>query len=600
MKNFKLQNTREYKGYRNKEDVTNLDGLFTVSGSQNVLSTDQGWLGTRKGYTLFGAADGSVLEPGLNEVVWKTARGDEIILRHRNDASTTGTIEFYHSDIEEFTELANGLGTTKFQADSYWDTTEEQDALLFVVGNANIYYWSGGVTTFASATANTITKEGTTTWLQEGFITEGTTQVTIGGTVYTYTGGEGTTILTGVTPDPTSAGHAAGATVFQTVRTTSNKPAAGLSNDLIAIHRNQAYIGDLTRRDVNLSVVGDYTSYTAATVPRVVGEAAVITLNEPPTAMIAQEDNIYLSTFNQWYNVVWTLSDNLSGEALTVQLLKSSPRGGAISQNAVCKAKNDIIYISNEPTINSLGRVENIDTPQSKDLSDPIKLELEGYTTTNAFAEFWRNNLYFAFPSESKVLVFNIEKGFWEAPLVLPVQSLSVFEGDLLANSNAVHETYKLFDGTNDNGFAMEAKAVFNYLNYPKEGGQSHKKGLTEWFSTGYLSTNTVLVLKLNYDYKGFTRIQDFSIAGDDLSILFAPIISGNLGKVPLGHQPMGSTSDVVDTLQKFRVIKTTAKDDFYEIQRIFSSNDIDQQWFLLADGSNAMASKNDNYEIKQ
>jgi len=596
-KDFKLTEAKNFKGYQNKHDITSLGDNYLVKESQNVVSTVEGRLGTRKGFTIFGASD-TTTEPITGEMSWKTARGDEIVVRHRNDGSTAGTGEFYITSIGEWTEFYNGLGTTQFQATTdYWDTTEAQDALLFVVGDANIYYWSGGVTTFASATANTITKEGTTSWLEEGFITGGTTQVTINGTVYTYTGGEDTTILTGVSPDPTAGGHTIGDTVFQTVRTTSNKPASGLSNDLIAVHRNQLYIGDLTRQDINISKVGDYTNYTTATVPRVVGESAVITPNEPPTAFIAQEDNIYISTFNQWYNVVWTLSDDLSGEAVSIRLLKSSPRGGAINQNSVFKIKNDILYISNEPTINSLGRVENVDTPQSKDLSDPIKLELESYTTTNCSGKFWLNNAYFNFPSEGKTLVFNIEKGYWEAPQILPVRVMSVFEGDLIGHSNSVVESYKMFDGTNDNGNAMEAKAVFSYLDY---GTQIHQKGFTEWATVGLISSNTLLKQTINYDYKGYTRVQEFEIKGDDTKIIFALTQGGNLGKKPLGHNPLGSTGDEVDTLQKFRVIKVTNKTDFYEVQNEYLSNDIDQQWQLLVQGSNVSMSKSDNFGLKQ
>jgi hypothetical protein len=601
-KDFKLSRIRDYGGYVNKRDVTDLDGVFAVEGSQNVISRDEGYVGTRAGYTVYGAEDASTLEPITAEYSWKTARGDEIMLRGRNDASNNGTLEFIINAIFDsgqglWTELINGLGTGTFRFTTYWDTTEGQDALLFVCGDANIYYWSGGVTTFASATSNTITKQGTTSWAEEGFLANGTRQVTIEGTTYTYTGGESTTTLTGVTPDPTSAGHTVGATVLQTVRTTSNKPASGLENTLIATVRNQVYVADEKRRDVYVSAVDDYTTYTFSS-PRLVGEGALMTLNESPTAMIEQEDTIYISTLNQWYFVAFTLSDDLQNEDLTIQLLKSSPLGGAVNQESVFKIKNDIMFVSNEPTINSLGRIENVDTPQSKDLSDPIKLELNSYTLTNCSGKFFRNNAYFAFPSEGKMLIYNIEKGFWEAPQILPVRVMSVFEGDLYGHSNSVHETYKLFDGTNDNGNAMEARLVFNYLDY---GTQSAMKSFTELFTHGYISTNTDLNIKVLYDFKGFNGKQEFEInggAGD--ATIFAPQQDGNLGKAPLGHEPLGTTGDDVDVLQKFRVVKVTPKLNFYEMQVEYSSNDIDQQWFLLDQGTNATISVDDNYAIKQ
>ena len=596
-KDFKLTNLAEFQGFINKQDITNASNNFLVENSKNVLSTDEGRLATRKGYTLVGAAD-TTLEPILGSVSWKTARGEELMVRYRNDAANSGTLEVYTTATDVWTELANSLGTTTFDATTeYWDTTENQDAMIFVVGDANLYYWSGGVTTFASATAATVTLQGTETWAERGFILSGTTQIQIEGTTYTYTGGESTTTLTGVTPDPSVAGHTVGAPVLQTVRTTANTPAAGLTNDLVATHRNQVYVGMSTRRPINISAVGDYTDFSAATVPRIVGEAAIITLNETPTAMIEQEDAIYFSTFNQWYRTQFTLSADLTGEALTIQLLKSSPRGGAINQNAVFKAKNDIIYISNEPTINSLGRVENIDTPQSKDLSDPIKKELESFTTTNASGVFWENNVYCNFPSEGKTLVFNIEKGFWEAPQVLPVRLTDVFEANLIGHSNGIHESYQLFNGTNDNSNAIEAIAAFSYLNF---GNRSHQKNHVEWFTEGYISTNTTLTLGLNYDYKGATQVTTKDILGTDTDITFIPVADASLGKSQLGLDPLGGQLTTPDVLNKFRVIKEAIKEDYYEIQVVYSSNDVDQQWEILAQGPSAMLSKSDNNAIKQ
>ncbi|GAG12561.1 unnamed protein product, partial [marine sediment metagenome] len=99
MKDFKLANSKDFKGYINKADITNIDGVFLTEGSQNVVSTDEGRIGTRKGFTLFGAAGDATQEPIVAEFTWKTARGEDIMIRARNDASTTGTLEFYTGDI---------------------------------------------------------------------------------------------------------------------------------------------------------------------------------------------------------------------------------------------------------------------------------------------------------------------------------------------------------------------------------------------------------------------------------------------------------------------------------------------------------------------
>jgi hypothetical protein len=54
---------------------------------------------------------------------------------------------------------------------------------------------------------------------------------------------------------------------------------------------------------------------------------------------------------------------------------------------------------------------------------------------------------------------------------------MSVYGGDLYIHSNGNNETYKMFDGYNDNGNAMHARAVFSYVNF---GIPHQQKGFTE------------------------------------------------------------------------------------------------------------------------
>lgn len=596
MQEFSLTNLANFRGYINKADITNIGSDYLVKGSQNILYTDEGRVGTRSGYTLLGSVN-TDLEPNYSAYKWKTARGVEVIIRGRNDATNAGTLEIYTSVIGDFIELVDSLGIGSFNFTTYWDTTEAQDALIFVCGDSNLYYWSGGITTYASSTINTITKQGTSSWAEEGFLTAGTRKVIIDGTEYTYTGGETTTTLTGVTPDPTGAGLTAGYNVIQAVRTDTNKPASNLENNLIATYQNQIYVGSLTRRDIYISAVGDYTTYTF-TVPRLVGEGALLTLNEAPTGMVAYKETMYISTPNQWYFVKFTLSDDLQNEDLRIELFDNLSGGGAKNQASIVSTKQDVMYISSEGIIDSLSRINDFDVEMaSEPLSEPIKLEIESYNLNNCSAIYHRNKVYFSFPVENKVLIYNIYKRFWETPQILPAGSMLVYDNDLYINSNSVNQTYKLFDGTSDDGKAMEAKAVFPYMNYGKV---ARKKGFTEWFTEGYITSNTSINLKINLDYKGFNGIKNFNILGDDEIITFDLQTSGNLGKSPLGHEPIGSSVIETDDLKKFRVIFGGYKIDFYEVQVEYSSNDIDQQWYILHQGSDAKLSTNTNFEIKQ
>jgi len=219
-----FQIVNKFGGYIERDDITNIAPNFLVRGSSNVLSTDGRRVGNRKGYTLYGAA--STTAAGIDSSFdWESHRG--FVHHFRSYDAGTPTLQFLYNDT--YYTLTTTLTSSAINYTTFWSTTESQDLLLFVDGGTSIFEWSGGITTFASATTTTITKQGSTTWAEDGFFLSGTRKVKFGAVEYTYTGGEGTTTLTGVTPDPTAGGHAAGAVGFQVVRSYANKPVAAVT-----------------------------------------------------------------------------------------------------------------------------------------------------------------------------------------------------------------------------------------------------------------------------------------------------------------------------------------------------------------------------------
>lgn len=596
--------TSAFKGYRNKTDDTKIedDGIL-VAGSQNVISTDGDTIAIRGGYTLLGGAQ-SLATPIISSYEWIADRGVELALR-----STDDEIQFYDANtlVADWVTLLDGMNAVDFNFAEYWDSGEAQDALLFVNGDSSIFYWSGGKTTFASAAATTITKQGTATWAEEGFLSAGTRQVIIEGTTYTYTGGESTTTLTGVTPDPTVAGHTVGATAVQAIRTTANSAITALpntfQNDLIINFENAILVGSTVSREVYLSKVNDYEDFSFAA-PRLPGEGDIITLVKAPTAFTVQDERLFISAgTDYWTQTIYTISDDLVNEIITSKYLKTSPGQAALSQGAVGNIKNLTVFISNEPTLDSLGNVENYVTSQSRPISDPIKVDFDTYDFTGAHIKYFKNNLYIALPQETRLLIFNIEKGFWEAPQVLPAGRLAIIGGELYLHSNSIDETYQLFQGTSDTQgstgekLAINAIARFNYLNY---GTRADKKHHTEWFSEGYISTNTTLNMDLRYDYVGASSEVSHTISGDlAQNTIFYNVSDPSLGKTPLGKAKLAGDPGGL-LLNKFRIIHEMAPLDYYEIQVAYSSDDIDQDWEILAYGPDATVANNDNHEIKQ
>lgn len=592
------QIVKNFYGYRNKRDQTNLPQAdknknligYLIAGSKNVISTDGELVGTRPGYELFGASNTALNNiESSHEIV--TNLGKEIAVRSYDDE-----LEYLFEDT--WYRLADGWSAVDFNFDRYYDTTEKLDLLIFVVGDSNIYAWNGAVTTTDSYTANTIKKAGTITWSEEGFFNASNRTVIIGGNEYAYTGGDDSTTLTGVTPDPT--GEADGAVVHQKIITNTDKPASGLTNDLIATLDNSVYVASLTANALYKSEGDDYTDWGADTD---VNGARLFTLDASPTALIPQEKTIYISAGKSfWYQITFEISSDQTKEQVKIERLKSGTQQAAQSQAMTENVKNYVFFITNEPTLDQLGRIENITTPQNIPLSDLIKTDFDEYDFTGSHIKFHKNNVYITVPQQSLLLIYNLAKAFWESPQVLPAGRLAIISDKLYLHSNSVPETYRLFYDAkeedkihNDNGFAMEAKARFSYRNY---GHRAGKKTYTDFYNEFYISSNTELTRTDFFEYQGVDGTQTEIYKGTDDNALF-DTGGGGIGKENHGKSKLAGNASTTN-LKKYRQVDTSIETDFYEMFTQFSSNGIDQQWAILAFGPDVEPSVNENFDISK
>jgi hypothetical protein len=592
-------------GYRNREDITNLPKGVLIVGSQNVLTNVSDRIAVRQGFTLDGQS--STNTGGFpSSYDWNRHTGDERNLRAGQlTTSSNGVLQvryvatvgdYYNGttftqDQVYWITIKSSMTSVSLNFAEFWDfTTEKKGFLLWVDGTSNIYEWSGAITTMASAGAATITKNGTTTWAQIGAYTAGTRKVTINGTDYTYTGGEGTTTLTGVTPTP--AAEPANSVIFQTVRVTANSAMTAIpstfANSLISNLRNQIYIGSLVDNTVYISKLNNYIDYSFAT-PRVVGEGAYVTLDAPPVGFVPQEEKMYVTAGKDyWYETKFTLSSDLAKESFEIIRLKTGSRQAAQSQAMIRKMKNQVIFVSNEPTLDELGRVEQIlGTPQSMNISDSIKLDFDDYDFTGASVFYFKYFIYVAIPVHNIVRMYNIVKGYWEAPQILPVGRFAVIGGELYGHGFGISETYKMFNGYNDNGKSMEAIALFSFMNY---GTRTALKSFNKFYSEGYIDSNTTLTLSVQYDVDGCATNTSYDIIGSNgqLVCLGGASDDSSLGKISLGKRSLGGSSTFSSSSSlppKFRWIQTFPQTDFFEYQPSFSSIGIDQRWELLGFG---------------
>ena len=614
-------------GYRNREDVTTLNPNILVKGSKNVLISTYKRIGSRKGYTLDGQRSTPNSGYGIyGSYDWNTHLGTERNLRAGdNTTGTNGKIQFRYVAAAGDKYLTNTFtegqvywidiyasAAATFNACRFWDFNNElKDLLLWVDGSSNVFMWSGGVTTVASATGTTITKSGGGTWASSGFLYGATytRSVTINGTAYAYTGGADTDTLTGVTPDPSS--EPVDSVVIQTPVVTANSAITGIpatfKNTLIENLKNQIYLTASDNNSVYVSKVNNFKDFSFAS-PRAVGEGAILTLDSVPTCLQQQSDSMWISAGKDyWYSTSFTLSSGNNLEALSITPIKTTENQACRSDALSTKVKNLIAFVSFETQVNTLGVAANyFDDPQVSDISYPIVHDVQSYDFTGGQLLYFQKYLFVTVPAEGVVLVYNmtsdmtdVQTGahFWESPQIMPFGRLSIIGGDLYGHGYAETNTFKMFTGLSDDEKPYKCLALFAY---DSAGDRSSTKSNDEFFIEGYKYQDTVLTGYLRREFNG--PVSSWKWGTLPSPFITPPIDDASIGKVSIGKVSIGGTAyetDPTGTPPKFRLIQTYPKVPYFEEQVGFGSEGVGQWWEIASFSRNAQETLENQSSIK-
>ena len=176
-KNFVL--AEEMLGYVTAPEKSNIDFRLLVDGSQNVLIDFQKKVSSRAGYTRLGAANTSLTEV-RNAWTWHTSTGTTLPQRFYDDELEVYLATIDSVEVNAWTRIRDTWSTTeKLRHTFIYDATEDLDFQIMVNGDDNLYRWNGAVTTIASTTSDTITKNGTDTWAVARFYVNGNKIVVI-------------------------------------------------------------------------------------------------------------------------------------------------------------------------------------------------------------------------------------------------------------------------------------------------------------------------------------------------------------------------------------------------------------------------------------
>jgi hypothetical protein len=633
----------KFTGYNARTDPTNIGNTYLVTPSQNVVMNTSGRAGIVKGYVLDGATS-SVIDSGiLSNYDFTNFKGDIRNMRagFLTSALNDGRLQYRYitnGSTVNWVDLKTGLTNVVLSFCDFYDypATPSIKLMLWVDQSANIFSWNGAITTLASATATTVTKQGTTNWTNEGFFSSGTRSIVINGVTATYTGGEGTTTLTGVSVDFSAT--TVGTIIHQLPVTTTLASMTNMLSTLVPTviglgRNNQIYVGSSSNNAVYISKSGNFKDYSFSS-PRLAGEGSIQILESPPVKFIAQEVRDATTDTDMWIShgtnswsvvrfilqVTYASTGVPSSTVEIIQLLKlkTAPLQGAMSERLAAKMKNHIVFIGNDKVANFLGHMSYQFVPVMQDFSYPIIDDMNSYDMTNASIFYHKNYIYVSIPKSGIIRIYNMtdqtqeqysarqpeeqinnqQPWFWEAPVLYPISGFYVVNGEIYGHGFNTSESYKLFTSGSFNCQQIEAIAAFGY---DDKGDRTTTKLSDECWVEGYIKQNTNLSCTIVGDLGSFQSTQTNIINGNDSGIVSYGTGGHALGKNNLGTSPLGGAFLIASTLPAwFHVVLTYGPTPFYLEQIQFYTKGVDLDWQLICYGTNALPTAEGNNDLNR
>lgn len=450
------------------------------------------------------------------------------------------------------------------------------------------------------------------TWKSQRFFSYNSGRsISYKGITYTYTGGEFGDTLLGLSSFPTVA---VGDSVWQMadtllLPTSITTLFANFYPNLIGVQLNMVFLGSTLSQMIFASENTNYLNFTT-TGTRAPGDPAQEPLTSGPATCIVPMDNdksilnvqntlLFGSGIDAWDQIDFHMSADNTEELLRIIRYKTAAGAGLISRDAICPIKEATVYISREPALDYLGQgnLESLDGKKNVPISDPIKTDFDSYDFTNAHIKYWKRALYIALPASGLVLIYDMMRNLWQPPQTIPVSRFAIIgdqasgSAQLYGHSAITNETYELFVGTDDNGFAINQIARFAYNN---GGTRARIKNLTEYWTDGYITANGELDYTIFFGFGGSLGSASCTILGSDPSI----VVSGGanpLGNMPLGEDPLGGDTltpflglpGAGTPLQRFFQIDTASPVDYTEHFVQYQMTTLGGQFAIVAHGSN-------------
>ncbi len=614
--------TKRQRGYENKQDETLVDSRqkgVMLPPSKNVIVTAEGLVQSRAGMEKFGDA----LSPDIEYTeYWQTNR----------DFNTTLTVSdkklyaSYEDDWVYIGDVANNDVTSAV----WWDRPKKKDITIFTEGTNSLKYWDGvlgkmdtidddkfysdvkEISNFGVRVGEFLTINGEDYEVMSYEPDNGVKlDRTISGVVGDYFAGQFNYISTF---DYTYIETAHDTPVTMTGRDLYSD--FGFTFDVIAVNKNQITCGSHKMQRVFESTNNDWTKFTYNTDKgRIKGEGNTYVLDAPVKAIEVEpfKGRLVVScSTDQVYeikDVDVTVNGvvNYTNTTQSINQLLSGFDSAFNSKYGNTLVKDSLAFISADATVNTLNRIDHLDTRQGKPLSYLIHKEFTKDNIIGSKLLFIKNVLYVALPKVGKILMYDFELEIWQPPVTVPVSTIGIKDGELFY-FDITGQAHWMFKGTNDDEIAISQRAVFSYedANLRATLKKQHKN-----YTEGYLSEGGEIEIKLVYDFAGTNGIHTRTISkennqkkiGRSITKFFSYGGSFGIGRYGFGKVPMGGSEDEYTNgysirVSKFRDFFESTSPIFFEQRFEVFTDKKDTVFGLIAFGQNTTVAKTDPDKI--
>lgn len=601
--------TGKFGGFVNRDDATQIRGVSVIGQNMTFIGTDNPTV--RKGYEVVGteAADATPIKRAW---AFETREGAKYELK----AFDTKVQYWLEGTSTAYLDLLTGLTAgLEFGCANISETGALTAKSFFCNGTDDWYEFTGANATISAVTAATISIA-SSTWTALGFYTTGTRSIIIRGTVYTYTGGEGTTTLTGVTPDPTVLPVVAGDIAVQSPLAVSAM--SSVKGKVAFAHDGRIHARLETKKSVwNYSKLDNPDDWTAGASDGD-GGAKEVEFSGPilaygklnKTILCFKSRVIKILDFIQ----VGSRVDSPRYQTLVSTDDKSTSLG-AVNQKSTFSTPKGVVFVTPDKRMMLLSGVTANNEPQYYTLSEPVQPVFDRGVHDEATGICVNNVIYYSFKENKNstyndtVLVGDLTKITldatgepvpvrWDPPYIgWNVADWTAIESDadkkieVRWHSSINSSTYRIIDSKTDNtgAFTTTLRTWSETFDLP------FKRKLVDMIYIELkMSEITEVTATILYDEDGVTAQETFTLDADSADHKFAKVTYNPFGASSFGSQQFGSNPEN-DDMPKYRFFVELKKNvRFFTISLQLSTDGEAQNYELIRYGYRLREVEND------